>query len=110
MQLFFELFFIIFLFIYSYLTRDYSSFISGIVIVSSMFMVQIASEVNRKKVGNFFFLAPIGWILLYVSTFVEFVALIKMISGYAFGEQVKWQHWNRTGVFSNQTEAVKNDM
>ena len=38
MQLFFELFFIIFLFIYSYLTSDYSSFISGIIIVSSMFI------------------------------------------------------------------------
>jgi len=102
LQLFLELFFIIFVYIYSYLTNDYSSFISGIVVVNSMFMVQIIFDVREKKRKNLFLLAPIGWLLLYASTFVEFSALIKTILGYLKKEEVKWQTWNRKGVFSEK--------
>ena len=102
LQLFLELFFIIFVYIYSYLTNDYSSFISGIVVVNSMFMVQIIFDVREKKRMNLFLLAPIGWLLLYASTFVEFSALIKTIIGYLKKEEVKWQTWNRKGVFSEK--------
>ena len=56
MQLSFELFFIIFLYVYSYITNDFSSFISGIIIVSSMFIVQIISDENKKSWGNLIFL------------------------------------------------------
>ena len=109
MQLFLELFFIVFLFVYSYLTSDYSSFISGIIVVSSMFVVQIASDINKKTFGNLLFLAPIGWVLLYASTFVEFRALIKTFSSYLIGEEVKWQKWDRKGVF-NQDDADHRDL
>jgi hypothetical protein len=97
--LFLELFFIIFVYIYSYLTNDYSSFISGIVVVSSMFFIQIVFDVHKKRLGQLIFLAPIGWLLLYVSTFVEFNALLKAIKGYFKKESVEWQKWKRKGVF-----------
>lgn len=99
MQLAFELFFILFVYVYSYLTNDYSSFISGIVVVSAMFGVQLAFDPQKKVWKNLLFLAPIGWLLLYVSTFVELNALIKAVLGYFRGEKVLWQNWKRNGVF-----------
>ncbi len=104
MQLFLELFFILFVYIYSYLTKDYSSFISGIIVVSSMFAVQILFDVSEKRKKRLFLLAPIGWLLLYASTFVEFRALIKSLWGYIKKEEVVWQQWNRKGVFSQFTQ------
>ncbi len=99
MQLFFELFFIVFLYIFSYLTSDYSPFISGVIVVSSMFFVQIIFDKQPKSRGNLIFLAPIGWLLLYLSTFIEFNALLKTLVGHLRGEKVEWQSWKRKGVF-----------
>lgn len=102
LQLFLELFFLIFVYIYSYLTSDYSSFISGIIVVNSMFIVQIFFDIRSKKNLKLLFLAPIGWLLFYASTFVEFSALIRTILGYLRKEQIQWQKWTRKGVFSEK--------
>ena len=98
LQLFLELFFIVFVYIYSYLTSDYSSFISGIVVVSSMFAVQIIFDTHKKKSFRLILLAPIAWLLFYASTFVEFSALIKSFWGYLRKEKGEWQIWARKGV------------
>ncbi len=105
-QLFLELFFLIFVYIYSYLTSDFSSFISGITVVSSMFSVQILFDVSEKRRKRLFLLAPIGWLLLYGSTLVEFRALIKTLWSYFRKEEVVWQSWNRKGVFSQPMQEV----
>jgi poly-beta-1,6-N-acetyl-D-glucosamine synthase len=99
-QLFLELFFLAFLYAYSYLTSDYSSFISGIVVVSSMFAIQVLFDENKKKSWFLILLAPIGWLLFYVSTLVEFQALIRSTWGYVRGKELKWQKWERNGVFA----------
>jgi biofilm PGA synthesis N-glycosyltransferase PgaC len=98
LQLFLELFFIVFVYIYSYLTKDYSSFISGIIVVSSMFAVQIMFDTHKRKWGRLLLLAPIGWLLFYATTFVEFNALIKSFWGYLRKEKGEWQVWKRKGV------------
>ena len=69
-----------------------------------MFIVQIISDENKKSWGNLIFLAPIGWLILYISTFIEFSALIKTFIGYLRGEEVKWQIWDRKGVFLKKAE------
>lgn len=97
-QLFFEVIFLIFLYIYSVLTQDFSSFISGILVVSSMFLVQMFFNDNTTKRLSFFLLAPIGWLLFYLSTFVEYHALIKSIWGALRKKEVVWQKWQRKGV------------
>jgi biofilm PGA synthesis N-glycosyltransferase PgaC len=99
-QLFFEVIFIGFLYIYSFMTQDFTSFISGIVVVSSMFFVQIIDDKNIKKrdLVTLYLLAPIGWLLFYVTTVVEYRALIKSVWGLATGKELAWQKWQRVGI------------
>lgn len=99
-QLFLEVFFLLFLYVYSFVTHDYSSFVSGIIVVSSMFFVQLWDD-KRLKRGDaiqLYFLAPIGWLLFYVTTVVEYRALVKAIWGIFTKEQVAWQKWKRVGI------------
>ena len=99
LQLSLEIFFLTFLYIYSYMLSDFSSFISGIVVVSTMFFVQMFFDDNKIKNNiSFYILLPIGWLLFYVTTYVEFTALIKSVWGLIKKKEIKWQRWERTGV------------
>lgn len=100
-QLFGEVFFLIFLYAYSLWTDDFSSFISGIIIVSSMFAVQIFNERTEAKKISFLVLAPIGWLLFYITTVVEHHALLKSIGGLISQKDPKWQSWQRKGVYDD---------
>lgn len=97
-QLFGEVFFLLFLYWYSFWTDNFSSFISGIVVVSSMFIVQMFDDPIMRKKAGFILLAPIGWLLFYISTYVEHDALIKSIWGSLTRKNITWQRWQRKGV------------
>ena len=97
-QLFLEILFLGFLYIYSFATNDFSSFLSGVIIVSSMFFVQMFFDEKKTRRVSFFLLSPIGWVLFYLSTFVEYQALLRSVWGFIRGKEVKWQRWQRTGA------------
>ena len=105
-QMFLELPFLIFLYIYSWLTNDYSSFVSGVIVVSSMFAVQIFFDDKSTKRASFLLLAPIGWLLFYVSTFVEYNALIKSIWHSIRKKELVWQKWDRKGCLDKTVSVV----
>jgi biofilm PGA synthesis N-glycosyltransferase PgaC len=100
LQLFFEIFFLLFLYVYSFVTHDFSSFLSGIIVVSTMFFVQIVDDKISFKNGalTLYFLAPIGWLLFYVSTVIEYRALVKAVWGLLTGQELAWQKWKRVGI------------
>lgn len=102
LQLSLEIIFLTFLYIFSFITGDFTSFISGIVVVSSMFIVQVAFDKHREATVPFLLLAPIGWLLFYVSTFVETNALFKALWGYIRKQELVWQKWDRQGVFLDE--------
>lgn len=98
-QLFFEAFFLLFLYCYSFITHDFSSFISGILVVSSMFFVQIWDDKTKKEsLATLYFFAPIGWLLFYITTIIEYRALVKSVWGLITGKELQWQKWKRVGV------------
>ena len=99
-QLFFEVIFIGFLYVYSFMTQDFTSFMSGIVVVSAMFFVQIVDDKNIKKrdLVTLYLLAPIGWLLFYITTTIEYRALVKSVWGLATGKELAWQKWQRVGI------------
>lgn len=98
-QLSLEIPFLAFLYVFSFATGDFTSFISGIVVVGSMFLVQVVFDNHRESIWQFLLLAPIGWLLFYVSTFVETNALFKSVWGYLNKQELTWQKWERKGVF-----------
>lgn len=106
-QLFAELGFLFFLYVYSYLTSDYSSFLSGILVVGSMFLVQMLFDDKATRKVSFILLAPIGWLLFYVSTLVEYQALIRSLWSMIRGQEIKWQRWQRSGVYDTLPAEVK---
>jgi cellulose synthase/poly-beta-1,6-N-acetylglucosamine synthase-like glycosyltransferase len=100
-QMFCEPIFLIILYVYSIMTSDFTSFISGILVVSCMFYILwLFDNLDRKSIKKteYLVLAPIGWLLFYVSTIVEFNALIKSVWGIIFKKEITWQKWNRVGV------------
>ncbi|MBY0310056.1 glycosyltransferase family 2 protein [Patescibacteria group bacterium] len=105
LQLGLEITFLVFLYVFSYLTNDFSSFYSGIMVVSSMFIIQVLFDKHREKLGGFILLAPIGWLLFYVSTLVETNALFKALWGSLRKTELTWQKWERQGVLTGKTVA-----
>jgi cellulose synthase/poly-beta-1,6-N-acetylglucosamine synthase-like glycosyltransferase len=97
-QLFCEFWFLAFLYTYSIFSADFSSFLSGILVVSSMFVVQVLFDDKQTRNVSFILLAPIGWLLFYATTFVETHALVRSIWGALNNQKVTWQRWQRKGV------------
>jgi len=96
-QLGFELLFIAILYVFSFMSGDFSAFLSGVIVVSLMFAIQ-AYDSREEQNSLYLLLAPIGWLLFYVCTFVEFYALIKGLWMAIRRKEVKWQRWQRKGV------------
>jgi biofilm PGA synthesis N-glycosyltransferase PgaC len=105
LQLSLEVLFLTFLYIYSYLTGDFSSFVSGIIVVSSMFLVQVLFDDHRDRLWAFIAIAPIGWLIFYISTFVETNALFRALWGYLRKQELTWQKWDRQGVFAQPSQS-----
>lgn len=102
-QLLFEIPFIVFLYSFSVINQDFTSFFTGVVIVGTMFVVQFMFYDKTTRKVSFIALAPIGWLLFYIATYVEAYALIKSIRLLIAGKELHWQNWERTGVTSAYT-------
>jgi poly-beta-1,6-N-acetyl-D-glucosamine synthase len=102
LQLSLEIIFLTFLYIFSFITGDFTSFISGIIVVGAMFIVQVVFDKHRDATLQFLLLAPIGWLLFYVSTLVETNALFRALWGYIRKQELTWQKWDRQGVFTHK--------
>jgi len=61
-------------------------------------------KANNKL--SLYMLAPIGWLLFYLTTIVEYRALIKSIQGMLTKQQLTWQRWQREGVLGSQTKKA----
>ena len=98
-QLAFELLFILVLYVFSFLTNDFSAFTSGVLVVSLIFFIQMFHEKQHRKPA-YLLLAPIGWLLFYLTTIVEVNALVQSIWGVLRKRELAWQRWQRKGVLT----------
>lgn len=97
-QLLLEIPFIIFLYTFSIMNSDYTSLFSGVVVVGTMFAVQFMFYDKSTRKLSFLALAPIGWLLFYIATYVEAFALLKSIGLFVTRKELSWQKWDRKGV------------
>ncbi len=95
-QLLFELWFIIFLYIYSFLIQDFSLFFTWIGIEVLVISTVIFSDFKNQRKSILFFI-PITWLLFYLSIYIEYRSLITMTWNYVKGKKLRWQKWERSG-------------
>ncbi len=94
-QLVFEPWFMIFVFVYSYMTGDFTSYITWIGIEFSM--VILVALFERERSARFFVAGPILWLLFFVSTYVEYHSLMATLRAVFLKKKVMWQKWDRKG-------------
>lgn len=104
-QLSLEILFIGFLYFYSYVIGDFSQFLSGIIVIGTLFTVIAMFDDKSLRRWSFFVLAPIAWLLFYIPAYVEYRALMTSIWGFLRKKELKWQKWQRTGI-ANQVQTT----
>ncbi len=97
-QLLLEIPFIIFLYVFSILNSDYTSYLTCVLVVGMMFVIQFTFYDKSTRNVAFVLFAPIGWLLFYIATYVEAWALVKSIESFVFGKEIAWQSWERKGI------------
>lgn len=98
-ELIFEIPFLSFIIILAYISHDFTPFIGTMLVVAFVFLVQsfgIDSRNNNKKLS--YLLAPIGWLVFIIITYVELTALVLSFKALYTGETIRWQRWQRKGI------------
>lgn len=98
-----ELFFNIFIFstflMYALLSFNFAGFFLGFSIIAFAFYLLLCSPYKKNHyIPNIGYIC-IGWLLFYIALFVEYNALINSLIGLLKKKEVKWQAWQRKGVF-----------
>ena len=96
-QLGLEPLFLAILYVFSFVSGDFSAFLSGVIVVSLMFVIQ-AWDNREAHSMEYMLLAPIGWLLFYTATFVEVYALVKSLWLMFRKHELTWQKWQRKGI------------
>jgi cellulose synthase/poly-beta-1,6-N-acetylglucosamine synthase-like glycosyltransferase len=99
-QLVFEPWFVLFLYIYSYFIRDFSPFITWIGAETIMILFVLIKDRKYQNLSTIF-LGPITWLLFYLATYIEFRSLFFTIWHIIKKKELKWQKWERSGCGVN---------
>jgi poly-beta-1,6-N-acetyl-D-glucosamine synthase len=95
-QLFFEPIFLMALYFIGLHTHNFAPFVSSMMMLT--FMLSILFIFEKERDAHTLLLAPIAWMLFYVTTFVELSALVRSLWGMARKRELKWQRWQRQGL------------
>jgi hypothetical protein len=99
-QLFFELIFVALIYGYALFTQNFVFLCSPILFAGgSILIVSLNTRKKHHSILNTCY-ALIGWLLFYIVTLVEYDSLLKSIVALLCKQQVKWQRWERKGVFN----------
>lgn len=92
-----EFTYIVLLYVYSLLTRDFFLLLLNMALVNTIFCIQLI-EARYFRNLSAFLLAPLVWFLLQLMLLVEVYSLVRVCYIYCRKYKVKWQKWQRTGV------------
>ncbi len=81
-------------------TKDFSIFISVVLVMTFVLSLQLVSDAFERHKVRYLLLIPIAWLLFYAAALVELYAVIKSIWGLWRKHELDWQQWQRVGVFS----------
>lgn len=99
--LMFEGLLLLLFFTYTFYTNDFVPLVFVIVLLSAVISLQVLTDPKRSHHLNLLLLAPIAWLLFYFMDAIEFQALVRSIRRLVTKSELKWQRWQRRGVFLN---------
>ncbi|PJE64748.1 MAG: glycosyltransferase family 2 protein [Candidatus Ryanbacteria bacterium CG10_big_fil_rev_8_21_14_0_10_43_42] len=89
---------------YTFYTNDFVPLAFVITLLTGVIVLQIISDPKVKFHRNLVLLAPTAWLLFYFMDLVEYQALLKSIKKIVTKSELRWQKWNRMGVFLDAQE------
>jgi cellulose synthase/poly-beta-1,6-N-acetylglucosamine synthase-like glycosyltransferase len=66
--------------------------------LSFMFFIVISSPYRKTHITEHLRYILTVWMLLYIATFVEYIALVRATLGFVRKQRVEWQKWERKGL------------
>lgn len=106
LQLLFEPIGITLLVGYSLVSGDYLSLGLGLLFIFVTYLV--VGIFNQERIDLKVILKfPFTWPLFYLTTWVEYIVLLKSIKMIVRGSDITWQHWERQGVDSHTLKRVE---
>ncbi len=104
-QLLIEPFFVLFIYIYSYIKQDFLIFLSWI--FAEFVMISLIIILDRKNQPlRILFLTPIVWLLFYLTTLIEFKAFLSTLTHWIRKKDAQWQKWNRKGIVVSNNKKI----
>ena len=106
LQLLFEPIGVMFLLSYSFISGDYLSLGVGVLFIFVMYLV--VGVFNQKSIDlRLLAKFPFTWPLFYLTTWIEYLTLLKSLKLTLRGADVVWQQWERKGVGSEITAPTE---
>jgi len=104
--LFFEGILLAVFFTYTFYTNDYTPLALVILVLTVVISLQVVTDPKFKHHKNLLLLAPVAWLLFYFMDLVEYQALVRSIRKLISKSELKWQRWQRLGVFEEVRDGT----
>lgn len=88
------------------ITHDVVLLAIVVALITLVVWMQILLDRRRCELGRLAFLAPIAWLLFCWVDLIECQALLRSLARIATGRTVRWQRWQRQGVFDQGAAEV----
>jgi poly-beta-1,6-N-acetyl-D-glucosamine synthase len=96
-----EIFVLPYFLAYTIIHSDFLIFAISAIILGSVVSLTIWSDSSGYRKFYLMLWAPVSWLVFYYLDFVEYNALFKSLVSFIVKKEIKWQRWNRVGVFEN---------
>ncbi|GAA4904230.1 hypothetical protein GCM10025789_24120 [Tessaracoccus lubricantis] len=90
---------------YTWVSHDFLPILVYAAALALLITFQVLTDVRRRRNLNLLPLAPFAWLLVYFVDAIEFQALVRSLVRISRRRGLDWQRWERTGVFSGETET-----
>lgn len=75
-------------------------------LIAFLLIVQVLSHVKRPRHLHLLLLAPGARVVIYIIDLIEIQALVRSFARLASGNELKWQRWQRAGVFDKTAPSL----
>jgi hypothetical protein len=85
----------------------FASLIAFAAIFSAAVLVQMIEYKSTERLKKPFAFVGIAWLLFYAIVIIEYLALVQCLLKSIRKQPIKWQTWQRTGVYSAEEKECR---